>query len=92
MNKKLLITAAILGILGIVLGAFAAHSLEMFLDVKAIKSFETGVKYQMYHALLLLYMGKNFHYDSPYETYASQSIVLGTFLFSFLGRAIYHQK
>ena len=44
MNKKLLITAAILGILGIVLGAFAAHGLEKLLDVKAIKSFETGVR------------------------------------------------
>ncbi len=57
MNKKLLITAAILGILGIVLGAFAAHGLEKVLDKEAIDTFETGVRYQMYHALMLLFLG-----------------------------------
>ena len=57
MNKKLLITGAVLGILGIVLGAFAAHGLEKLVDADAIKSFETGVRYQLYHAFLLLILG-----------------------------------
>ena len=83
MNQFVLLTGCFYGALAIVLGAFAAHSLKNKTTPKLLKSFETGVKYQMYHALLLLYMGKNFHYDSPYETYASQGIVLGTFLFSF---------
>jgi len=83
MNQFVLLTGSFYGALAIVLGAFSAHTLKKKTTPKLLKSFETGVKYQMYHALLLLYMGKNFDYDSPYETYASQGIVLGTFLFSF---------
>ena len=83
MNQFVLLIGCFYGALAIILGAFAAHSLKNKTTPKLLKSFETGVKYQMYHALLLLYMGKNFHYDSPYETYASQGIILGTFLFSF---------
>ncbi|MDA9111514.1 DUF423 domain-containing protein [Flavicella sp.] len=83
MNQFVLLIGCFYGALAIILGAFAAHSLKNKTTPKLLKSFETGVKYQMYHALLLLYMGKNFDYDSPYETYASQGIILGTFLFSF---------
>ena len=57
MNKKLLVTGAILGILGIILGAFAAHGLEKLVDSDAIKTFETGVRYQIYHAFFLLILG-----------------------------------
>ncbi|WP_178990747.1 DUF423 domain-containing protein [Winogradskyella schleiferi] len=57
MNKTLLITGSILGILGIILGAFAAHGLEKLVDADAIKSFETGVRYQIYHAFFLLILG-----------------------------------
>ncbi len=57
MNNKLLITGSVLGIFGIILGAFAAHGLEKLVDADAIKSFETGVRYQMYHAFLLLILG-----------------------------------
>ncbi|MDN3491867.1 DUF423 domain-containing protein [Winogradskyella bathintestinalis] len=57
MNRKLLIAGAILGILGIVLGAFAAHGLEKLVDVEAINSFETGVRYQIYHAFFLIILG-----------------------------------
>ena len=54
MNKRLLVTGSILGFLGVVIGAFGAHGLEKLLDADAIATFETGVKYQIYHALLLL--------------------------------------
>lgn len=50
MNKTLLTTGAILGILGIILGAFAAHGLQKLVDADAIATFETGVRYQIYHA------------------------------------------
>lgn len=59
MNKTLLITGCILGILGIILGAFAAHGLEKLVDAAAIKTFETGVRYQIYHAFLLLILGSS---------------------------------
>lgn len=57
MDKTILITAAILGILGIILGAFGAHGLKALLTFELLQTFETGVRYQMYHALLLLFVG-----------------------------------
>lgn len=57
MNRKLLLTGISLGILGIIFGAFAAHGLEKLIESDSIKSFETGVRYQMYHAFLLLILG-----------------------------------
>jgi uncharacterized membrane protein YgdD (TMEM256/DUF423 family) len=59
MNKKLLIAGAVLGILAIILGAFAAHGLEKLIEADAVKTFETGVRYQMYHAFLLLILGSS---------------------------------
>ncbi len=57
MNKAILVTASILGITGIILGAFAAHGLKNLISADSIQTFETGVKYQMYHALFLLFVG-----------------------------------
>jgi uncharacterized membrane protein YgdD (TMEM256/DUF423 family) len=54
MNKRLLVTGSILGFLGVVIGAFAAHGLEKTLGAEEIATFETGVRYQIYHAILLL--------------------------------------
>ena len=54
MNKQLLIAGSIFGFLAVLIGAFGAHGLEKHLDAESITTFETGVKYQMYHALLLL--------------------------------------
>lgn len=59
MNKKILIAAAILGILSIVLGAFAAHGLKELISEEAQRTFETGVRHQMYHAILLLFVGNS---------------------------------
>ena len=57
MNRIILITAAILGIIAITLGAFGAHGLKELISVEAQQTFETGVRYQMYHALMLLFVG-----------------------------------
>ena len=54
MTKKILTTASILGAIAIILGAFGAHALKKVLSVDQLSTFETGVKYQMYHALFLL--------------------------------------
>lgn len=57
MDKKIISTAAILGAIAIILGAFGAHALKKVLDLEQLSTFETGVKYQMYHALFLLFVG-----------------------------------
>ncbi|HLW40969.1 MAG TPA: DUF423 domain-containing protein [Flavobacterium sp.] len=57
MSKKIIGTAAILGFISIILGAFGAHALKEVLTEEQLVSFETGVRYQMYHALFLLLVG-----------------------------------
>ena len=57
MEKKILLAACALGFLAIIFGAFGAHALKKILSIEQLNSFETGVKYQMYHALFLLFIG-----------------------------------
>ena len=56
MNKTILATGLIFGLLAVVFGAFGAHGLKKILDPEEINTFETGVKYQMYHALFLIFL------------------------------------
>jgi uncharacterized membrane protein YgdD (TMEM256/DUF423 family) len=44
-------------LLAVALGAFAAHGLKTRLDATTLSTFETGVRYHMYHALALLAVG-----------------------------------
>ncbi|MBQ0734630.1 DUF423 domain-containing protein [Aquimarina celericrescens] len=57
MNKTILITGAVLGLIGVLLDAFGAHGLEKLVDTKSIDSFKTGVRYQMYHAIVCIILG-----------------------------------
>ena len=57
MERKITGVAVVLGITAIILGAFGAHALKKHLTVEELVIFETGVKYQMYHALFLLFLG-----------------------------------
>ena len=59
MSKKVISTAALLGMIAIILGAFGAHALKKVLSTEQLVTFETGVRYQMYHALFLLFIGLN---------------------------------
>ncbi len=53
MTGWLLAASALLGFLGVGLGAFGAHALKTRLSPDMLAVFETGVRYQMYHALVL---------------------------------------
>ncbi len=77
-------TAAISGGLSVAAGAFAAHALKAKLSTAAIASFETGARYQMYHALALLLVALLLSRveHSPYLTMAGFAFILGTVLFS----------
>ncbi len=83
MNQITLLFASSYGAMAIVFGAFGAHALKKILDNDQIKSFETGVKYQMYHALLLVLIGLLFDFNNSIDTYISYSFITGVFLFSF---------
>ncbi len=56
MERKIVTTATLFGAIAIVFGAFGAHALKKILPLDALNTFETGVKYQMYHALFLLFV------------------------------------
>jgi uncharacterized membrane protein YgdD (TMEM256/DUF423 family) len=57
MHKDFIKTAALLGALSIILGAFGAHSLKQFFTADMLQVYETAARYQMYHALALLSVG-----------------------------------
>ena len=79
-SQTFIITATLFGMLAIVFGAFGAHLLQKKLTESQLKSFETGVKYQMYHAIVLLVLGLNF----PNLTIGLYvCFTLGIILFSF---------
>jgi uncharacterized membrane protein YgdD (TMEM256/DUF423 family) len=82
MNNKILITAVFLGLLSIVLGAFGAHALKVVLNSDQLMSFETGVKYQMYHALFLLFLGSNSFISEKSKKVIFLLTVIGLICFS----------
>ena len=51
---KLKIFGGFFSLLSVILGAITSHKLKEFLNEDSLKSFETGVKYMMYHALVML--------------------------------------
>ncbi|QBA63117.1 DUF423 domain-containing protein [Muriicola soli] len=77
------VVGALLGLLAVLFGAFGAHVLKKSLSEELLRSFETGVKYQMYHALLLVVLGFNLGFTSALETYMAYCFIFGTLLFSF---------
>lgn len=80
MKKKFLLWGLFFGILAIILGAFGAHALKSILNSGQLQSFETGVRYQMYHALLLVLLSQS---SSLHSKWILNGIVAGVFLFSF---------
>ncbi|MDO6604158.1 DUF423 domain-containing protein [Arenibacter palladensis] len=77
------IMGSLYALLAVVFGAFGAHALKKSLNEQQLKSFETGVKYQMYHAILLLVLGFNFNLETALERYMIYCFIVGIFLFSF---------
>lgn len=57
MHTLFIAIAALLGLLSVALGAFGAHALKSRLATEQLAVFQTGVQYQMYHALALLGTG-----------------------------------
>ncbi|MBT8257876.1 MAG: DUF423 domain-containing protein [Bacteroidia bacterium] len=82
MNKIVLISAVILALLSVVLGAFAAHGLKPIIPSEAMDSFQTGVRYQMYHALALLVLGFTDKVSVRMKKRFFVLVVIGVLLFS----------
>jgi uncharacterized membrane protein YgdD (TMEM256/DUF423 family) len=82
MDKKIISTGAIFGMLAIILGAFGAHALKKVLSIEELSTFETGVKYQMYHALFLVFIGTINELSQKAKKTIYYLVVVGVIFFS----------
>ena len=82
MNKKIIVTGAVLIVVGIILGAFGAHALKDVLTEAQQVSFETGVRYQMYHGFALLILGANADRILDRPKWVISFLLSGVLLFS----------
>lgn len=83
MIRPFLVLAAFLGLTGVALGAFAAHGLKSQLSADYLAVFQTGVHYQLIHALALIGVALlALHAPSRLLTVAGVLFVLGVLLFS----------
>jgi uncharacterized membrane protein YgdD (TMEM256/DUF423 family) len=90
--KFWLLVAAVMGAIGVALGAFGAHGLPGYLEglslnqddlAKRLDNFETAVRYHMYHALALLGVALLSRFIcSGWISIAGWSFLTGTVLFS----------
>lgn len=82
MKSKNLAITAFLGAIAIVLGAFGAHALKGSLDIDMLKNFETGVRYQMYHVLVLLFVNTFKGFTIKTKNTITLLLVFGILFFS----------
>ena len=85
MDRLFFVLGSLFGGLAVAFGAFGAHGLRSRLTADLLATFETGVRYQMYHALALLAVAWAVtHWTrTGLPTYAGWLFVAGTLLFSF---------
>ena len=83
MHKAIIKTAAIIGALSVMLGAFAAHTLKQILQPDNLQVFETAVRYQFYHVFALLAVGILYkEFPVKLMIWAGRLFVSGIVLFS----------
>ena len=83
MHKGFLKTATFIGALSVTLGAFAAHSLKQHVSDYAVSIFETGVRYQFYHAFALLASGILYkEFPNKFIKWSGKLFIAGIILFS----------
>ncbi len=83
MHKIFLIIGTILAGLSVALGAFGAHGLKKIVSQETISIYQTGVQYQMYHALALLLLGVLYERSqSSLLNFAGIFFIAGVVLFS----------
>ncbi len=84
MERLFFSLASISGALGVMLGAFGAHALKARLTPDLLDTFETGVRYQMYHAFALLAVAFALSRYSPSSLLNASGwlFIAGTLIFS----------
>ncbi len=82
MKNKLALWGGILGMTAIIFGAFGAHALKNIITTQYLQVFETAVRYQMYHALFLLFLANYTALLPKAKQNISNCVVIGVLLFS----------
>jgi uncharacterized membrane protein YgdD (TMEM256/DUF423 family) len=83
MDRLFFLLGSLSGFVSVAAGAFGAHALRARLDPGALAVFETGARYQMYHALGLLAVAwATARWPGPWAGRAGWLFVAGTLLFS----------
>ena len=83
MQKSFLKLGAFLGALSVILGAFGAHALKQILTEKGLATFETGVRYQMYHAFAIILTGILYkEFSNKFLLSAGRLFFAGVLIFS----------
>lgn len=81
MYKNLTITS-LLGFIAIILGAFGAHALKSKLSIDEMNSFNTAVRYQMYHVIVLLFVNMFTGFSKIQKNKLSYLFFIGILFFS----------
>ena len=82
MKRKIALTGAFIGMIAIIFGAFGAHLLKKYLSIEELNTFEVGVRYQMYHALFLLFLSTRKEIAEKTVKTIYNLVVAGVILFS----------
>jgi uncharacterized membrane protein YgdD (TMEM256/DUF423 family) len=83
MDRFFFSAGALMAFLAVALGAFAAHGLKSRLSPEMLAIFETGVRYQMYHAFGLIAVAwASSRWPQSSATLAGWSFILGIVIFS----------
>lgn len=75
MNKQIILTASLFGVIAVILGAFGAHGLEGKITERHLDTWKTANEYQFYHSLALLFL-------STFSRAKSQSIKVSYIMFT----------
>jgi uncharacterized membrane protein YgdD (TMEM256/DUF423 family) len=82
-HRSFIILGSFFGITAVIFGAMGAHALKEILNPEALNSFETGVKFQMYHALLMLFLGLENRMKIKTKQVVFYLLLIGIVFFSF---------
>jgi len=82
MNRQIIITAAVLGMLGVIAGAFAAHGLKPKLTPENLEIWHTAVQYQFYHVFALLFLATFSRFSNSLINISFYCFTFGIIFFS----------
>ena len=88
MHRKVLLWGIAFAIVAVLLGAFGAHALKSVLSPEKLQSYETGVRYQLIHALALIALSiysqqnQTNHLSNKGIGWSAHFFIVGAFLFS----------